>query len=112
MLEKEIQHQILDYLNKLPNFFAWRNQSVGIYANGSYRKKGGFDIKGTSDIFAVRSPDGKLFCFEVKKDAKSKTSNEQKAFIKKINNIGGVAFVVWSLEQVKTILKLSELEKL
>lgn len=65
-LEKQIERDILIWLNKA-GFFAWKNQSVGIYdtALRSYRKRNPFEIKGVSDIIAFI--EGRTHFIEVKR---------------------------------------------
>ena len=94
-LEKPIENQILNLL-KLLGVYCWKNQSVGIYdkAKGVYRKSNNkHHINGVADIIGVIS--GRFLAIEVK----SKTgtlSQDQKLFIMKVNEEGGVAFVARS----------------
>ncbi len=104
MTEHQLQNQILDWLNKHPNYFAWRNQSQGQFRDGKWCKKVGFDIKGCSDILAIRSPCGTFYAIEVKSE-KGKATMEQNAFINKINKMGGKAICVWSLDMVVDFVK-------
>jgi len=103
-LEKEIQREILDFMNRQHDLFAWRNDSVGIFSEGRFRKKTGFSIKGTSDILGIHKPSGKLVAVEVKSE-KGKASMEQKAFINKINAMNGLAIVVKSLDEFREFLE-------
>jgi hypothetical protein len=70
---------------------------------GIYRKPSKFTLKGTSDILGVL-PDGRILACEVK-SATGRVSREQQAFINKINESGGVAFVARSLDDVIENLK-------
>ena len=98
-LEKPIENQILNLL-KLLGVYCWKNQSVGIYdkAKGVYRKSNNkHHINGVADIIGVIS--GRFLAIEVK----SKTgtlSQDQKLFIMKVNEEGGVAFVARSPAEV------------
>lgn len=106
MSEQEIQNKILDYLNRQPDVFAWRNNSVGVYTNGVYRKKGGFNINGVSDILGVYS-NGKFLAIEVKSDTikKPKPSEEQEAFLNKINRMNGYVLCTNNIEDVIELIK-------
>lgn len=94
--EKDIQGLILEYLwyNKI---FAWRN-NIG----GRYNMK--FGKKGSGDILGVL-PEGKFLSIEVKTKT-GKVSKEQKEFIKRVKEEGGIAFVARSLDDVKKNLKV------
>ena len=100
MTEKQIENQILHFLNLQPKTFAWKNNSVGIFdpVNKNFRKKGRFNINGVSDILGVT--DRQFFVIEVK-DPKRKmnVSDEQKAFLRKISGLGHQAAVVCSLDE-------------
>lgn len=48
-----------------------------------------FGLKGSSDVFAIKAPYGRLFCFEVKTGNAVQTV-EQKSFEKMITKFGGV----------------------
>ena len=106
--ESELQNLILDYLNRIPDFFAWRNNSTGVYdpTKKIFRAKGGFNIKGVSDILGVFKPSGKIIAIEVKKPGStiSSVSDEQTVFITKINSMGGHAIWAQSLEDVKSFI--------
>ena len=104
-LESEIQKEILHFLNSQSDFFAWKNSSTGIYSQGRFRKKAGFDIRGTSDILGIHFPSGRLVAIEVKSE-KGKCSLEQFAFLSKITNMGGSAIWVKSLEEAKEFVTL------
>ena len=99
--EKLIENQILHYLFRR-GIFAWKNQSVGIFdpVKRIYRKNNNpFHIKGVSDILGVL-PGGRLLAIEVKTEI-GRASPEQKAYIAKINSLGGIAFVARSVYDVE-----------
>ena len=107
--ENDVQKSILHFVNLQHDFFAWRNNSIGVYdqTSGRFRRKAGFDISGVSDILSVFSPQGRIVALEVKNPlVRDKgLSLSQEAFLKKINKMGGVALCVWSLEQVQDLVK-------
>ncbi len=101
MLEKEIENLILDYLSYRPGYF-WKNQSVGIYdpTKRRFRKSNNrHHVRGVADILGVRS-DGQFVAIEVKTKT-GKLSENQKAYLQKIKEHGGLAFVARSIEDVK-----------
>jgi len=64
-------------------------------------------MKGIPDILGIL-PGGAFLAIEVKKPKPDKTypSKEQKAFMKRINDDGGIAFVARDVDTVKKMLKL------
>jgi len=105
--EHEVQTSILHYLNMQPDVFAWRYNSSGIYRDGKWHKKVGFDIKGVSDILGILYPYGITLAIEVKKPGSTyaAVTKEQKAFINKINEMGGAATWASSLEAAALFLE-------
>lgn len=104
LTEKDIETSILVFLNKIHGCFAWKNQSVGIYDNKKqiFRKsKNPFCINGVSDILGIFN--GKLLAIEVKKPG-GILSKEQDIFIQKINKIGGISGVCYSVDDAKKLI--------
>ena len=96
--ERAIQNEIITALRFL-NIFCWTNSSVGIFdpTRKVFRKPhGNYSIKGVSDILGCI--DGRFIAIEVKSE-KGKLSAEQREFIAKVKDNGGVAFVAKSAEQ-------------
>jgi penicillin-binding protein-related factor A (putative recombinase) len=97
--EKVIENSILNFLKHI-GVFCWKNQSVGIYDSKKkiFRKStNSHHIKGCSDILGII--EGRMIAIEVKAE-KGKISPEQRVFITRINQEGGVAFVARSIDQV------------
>lgn len=91
------------YLFSLRIGLFWKNVSGGFFDGKQFRKqKSPFAINGTSDILGVVS--GRFVAIEVKV-AGGKPRLEQEAFIKKVLELGGVAFVARSVEEVKSNLE-------
>mgnify|MGYP004477218787 CR=1 FL=1 len=90
MKEKTITNQILKYLKSEPECFAFKEHG-GIYG-----------VSGIPDVICCYK--GKFVAFEVK-TLQGKLSKLQEIMIKRINNAGGMAFKVTSLQEVKDILK-------
>ncbi len=102
MLEKEIEHQILDYLNIERGLFAWKNQSVGFFDTKRkiFRKpKSKYQIKGTSDIFCLGIPN-KFLAIEVK-TKRGILRPEQRAFLERVSEKGHISVVARSLQDIK-----------
>lgn len=89
MLEKDIVNKILRYLKTVPDCFCWKEHG-GMYGTA-----------GIPDIIACIG--GRFFAFEVKTET-GKTTALQDATIRKILSCGGYAFVVRSVEEVRTAI--------
>lgn len=89
MKEADIVKAIMKFLKTLPNCFAWKEHG-GMYGTA-----------GIPDIIACIG--GKFYGFEVKTDI-GKPTKLQESTIRKINKAGGIAVVVRSADDVKSIL--------
>ena len=89
MLEKDIVNKIIKYLKTLPCCFAWKEHG-GMYGTA-----------GIPDIIACVN--GQFFAFEVKTET-GKTTALQDSTIRKILASGGQAFVVRSVDEVRTAI--------
>ena len=97
-LEKEIERDIFLFL-RIIGVYCWKNDSVGIFdpTRKVYRKSNNPNrIKGVSDILGIIQ--GRMLAIEVK-SASGSTTDEQRRFIAKVNQEGGIAFVARSVEQ-------------
>lgn len=92
MTESYITSKILKYLKSLDGMFCWK-----VYS-------GGYASAGIPDIVCCYN--GAFVAFEVKTDS-GKPSKLQNVTIKQINNAGGVAAVVRSVEDVQRVLGLN-----
>lgn len=92
MLEKDIVTKIKRYLKTVPHCFAWKEHG-GMYGTA-----------GIPDIIACIN--GRFFAFEVKTDT-GETTALQESTIRKINDAGGTAVVVRSVEEVKSVVESS-----
>lgn len=104
--ENEVQKAIMQYLwyNKI---FFYRNNNFPAYdtKRKAYRQMPPGTMRGVSDIVGIYK--GKPFYIEVKKPEPDKTypAKEQKDFIKKVQDEGGIAFVARSIDDVIAGLK-------
>jgi len=89
MLESAIQKKILNYLKTIDN--CWFIKTISTNRNG------------TPDIIGVL--EGRLFGLEVKRPG-NKPSKIQEYQIEKIQQAGGLASVVYSVDDVKKLLTL------
>lgn len=89
MKETDITKSILNYLKSVNNCFAWKEHG------DMYGKAGIPDV--------IACIDGKFYGFEVKTDTGVATGL-QKSTIRKINNAGGTALIVRSVDDVKSII--------
>ena len=90
MKEKIITNKILKYLKSKPGCFAFKEHG-GVYG-----------VSGLPDIICCYK--GKFIAFEVK-TTQGKLSKLQEVMLERINEAGGMAFKVTSLQEVKDILK-------
>ena len=86
---------ILRYLNKRYDCYCWRNNNRPIFNRPFLGEKGLGDIVGTFR--------GKFLSIEVKTPT-GKLREEQKNFIARVNNMGGIAFSAKTLEDVIKVL--------
>ena len=102
-LEHNIQSSILQYLHAR-GIFAYR-QNTGVDRTGG--RWISYGVKGSPDILSVIG--GKYIGIEVKgydiNGRKTKQSESQKEFQRKLELAGGDYYVVWSLDEVIDILK-------
>lgn len=89
---------ILSYLNS-DGFFAWRNNTTGIYdpEKKIFRKNAG--LNGVADILGIEKATGRLIAVEVKV-GKDVLSPDQKYFLESIRKSGGIAIVAGSAGDV------------
>ncbi|MCM1439356.1 MAG: VRR-NUC domain-containing protein [Roseburia sp.] len=90
MKESDIVKAIMKYLKTMPNCFCWKEHG-GMYGTA-----------GIPDIIACIG--GRFFGFEVKTE-NGKPTGLQEATIRKIIKAGGLAAIVRSVEDVRTIVE-------
>jgi penicillin-binding protein-related factor A (putative recombinase) len=108
--EKELESQILRFLNLQQDIFAFKVNTTGIFdpSKKVYRRiTNPYIHKGTSDIIGVCR--GIFFAFEVKtpRTYKKAVSSEsfQNVFIKRVRAKRGFAHFVSSMDQVLEIIR-------
>ena len=102
-LESVIQAQIMEYL-LFKGYFVWRANNAPIFdaKRGAFRKAGKYAPKGLPDIGGVLN-DGRAFFIEVKRPG-GKVSPDQQAFLDRANGLGALAFVAYSVDEVKVVM--------
>jgi len=106
MLEKEIENQILEYLNHL-GVFCWKVNSVGVYDSKRrvYRKSHNkYHLNGVADVLGIL-PGGRMFAVEVKSE-KGRLTEAQKHFLNRLSKDGGLPLVARSIEDLKPLVDL------
>ena len=98
ILERDIQRGILHYLT-LKGYLVFKHRNVGIFkkSTGSYIPLPAQD-RGISDIIGCLS-NGRFFAVEVKVPG-NKPTMEQKLFLQRVSEHGGVAILAYSLDDV------------
>ncbi len=103
--EHEIQSNILQRLALAKNCFFWRENS-GQFALETNGKKRFFraGIKGIADIMGVYK--GSPVAIEVKRPTtKKNVSADQKAFLQRYRECGGIAIVCWDATKVIELIE-------
>lgn len=103
MNESQIEKSIIEFLS-YSKWFVWKNLDQPLFANGSYRRLRPGQIKGISDLIAIKN--GRVLFLEVK-SRKGRLSESQKQFGEQIINAGGEFHVVRSISDVEEIIKYS-----
>lgn len=97
--EGDLVRVCLEWL-RLKGILAWRNNTGA--RPGSYKGKATYVqyglCKGSSDIIGIM-PDGRFLAVECKIGRNNPTAS-QYAFIKEVSEQGGLAFCVWSLDDL------------
>lgn len=96
----EVVTPCIEYL-RAKGIYCWRNNSVGVWdpVKRVYRKNNSkLKINGVSDILGIWS-DGRFFACECKR-GRNQPSDDQTAFLEAIEKHGGIAMVVWSVDDL------------
>lgn len=103
LAEKIIENSILHYLASI-DVFAWKVKSVGTYdpTLKRFRKSSALYMKGVADILGIYN--GKPLAIEVK-SANGRVSVEQRVFLKRFQESGGIAIIARSVAEVEETLK-------
>lgn len=96
--EKDIQKAILQYL-ELRGHMVWRtNTGTMFLENKGKQRMVRFGFPGLADILGVRKgSNGQFLAIEVKRPG-NQASESQATFLCKVADMGGLAFVAWSVD--------------
>ena len=105
--ESDLVRQCLDYL-ALNGVFAWRSNNAGVRRRDrSGREFWHFaGLRGVSDVLGVL-PGGRLLAIECK-SATGPIRPEQLAFLARVTELGGLAFICRSLDDLIAALRLED----
>ena len=107
MKEKDIQRQILEFLN-YHGIFAFKVHNTGIPDTNSSTGYRRVQLPGISDIIGLSKKNGKFIAIEVKVSG-NKPTFEQLNFIKMVTEHNGIAFVCHNLEELEIVLRREKL---
>ena len=101
--EQDLKKLVVEYLNRQGHYVWPTNAGMAFFYDKNGRRsvfRSGF--KGLADVVGMING-GKFLAIELKVGY-NKPSDDQKAFLWKVNEMGGVAFVAYSLEEVIQIM--------
>lgn len=103
-LEKQIQNDILEYLNSLPHCKAWQTQSGAIYdpTRKAFRKPPKWAPVGVADIIGIWH--GHFLAIEVKRPG-GRISEHQRQWLSEMVEQGAIAMVAFRLSDVVQLLE-------
>jgi hypothetical protein len=93
-----IKNEILKWFYRHQDkYFVWPNDSVGVWDQRGFfrKKKSQYHINGVADILGLRLSDGRLIAVEVKSQT-GQLSDNQKLFLDRVKQSGGIAIVARS----------------
>lgn len=116
VLEREIQKACLSWL-QAKGIYAWRQNTAGVYDPIQKTFRTFHGLRGVADILGIVPQDvlceledklqyerfGCLLAVEVKRPGKAPT-NEQAAFLREINERGGIGICVHGIEELEAQL--------
>ncbi len=95
--EMVIVNEILDYLKRRGDIYAWRMNAGKVKTDKGHWFQGAPD--GTADIIGLHLGTGRMVAIEVKAGTNQPTELQME-FIEMVKRAGGVAFPAWSVDQV------------
>jgi len=98
--ESFIQAEILAWLKTVPGIIFYRQNSGDIFLHG---RKVTLGPLGAADICVIAPPNGRSCGLEVK-SAKGKPNPDQIAWAKKLTDVGGMYFIVRSVQDAQNAL--------
>ena len=104
--EAEILKACLEFL-AAKGIFAWRVNNIPAFDPKIGRYRSFHGLKGVSDIIGILPSQegvGRFFCCEVK-SAHGKISASQEAYLQEVDNNGGLAMIVRSIDDLEGFLE-------
>lgn len=101
--EMVIVNEILDYLKKRGDIYAWRMNAGKVKTDRGKWFEGA--PAGTADIIGLHLGTGRMVAIEVKAGTNQPTELQME-FLEMVKRAGGVAFPAWSVEQVEQRLEM------
>lgn len=107
ILEKDIQKEILEWLDTKDGLMFWRQNNGAVFGRNNagamaFRKPAKYTALGVPDIWVIWK--GHAIGLEVKRPG-GNIRDEQKEFGRKLIFHGGYYFVVYSLDDAKRVLR-------
>lgn len=101
MRERDIEIEILKWLNKQPEAFAFKVNQSGYHDGTGWRKRNNGSLRGVSDIIGIWKE--RPLAIEVKSKT-GRPTKEQIFFLNHFASKGGLVLVARSLDDVKRFL--------
>ena len=87
----------------LKGYHAWRNNNAGVYDATKKVYRANSTTKGIPDILGYRKSDARFLAVEIKA-GKDRLTQEQADFIVSLQDAGGVAYVVRSIDDIEKLI--------
>lgn len=98
--EKDVVHDCLGFLNRQPGVYAWRNNTgAHVFFHKGKRRFIRYGAVGSADILGVMGSAGRFLAVECKRVGED-ASDEQFAWLGQVQDRGGIACVVHSLDEL------------
>lgn len=101
--EMQIVNEILDYLKKRGDIYAWRMNAGKVKTDRGNWFEGA--PPGTADIIGIHLGSGRMVAIEVKAGVNQPTELQMN-FLDMVERAGGISFPAWSVEQVEQRLQV------
>lgn len=88
----------------LKGYHVWRQNNGGVFDPKLKRFRANSSTPGISDIIGFHKKTGRFIACEIKA-GKDRLSDEQKEFLKNVNNAGGIGMVVRTIDDLENFLK-------
>jgi hypothetical protein len=107
--EGRLLRRIVEALRADPDLLVWRN-TVGVGEHDGRRVTYGLAL-GSSDLIGLLGPHGRFVAFEVK-TPEGRLTEHQARFLERVRRQGGIAAVVRSVDEARTVIAQARQENL